>query len=192
MRLHDPRGLRIGAMALVAAVLTGLGLTGCGGSHEPEPAIGLAIAVSRHANMPAVPVSELQQLIPDRLPGGSRVVIIGIDGSADGVPIYDKTIKRPEDPNAADPLAPEEAATSVAGRLKPKFEASSADTAESDPYAAIARAALGIREVEGTKKLVIMDSMVHRRPDAAAAPRSRRRRRGRLGKHRRGRQTSRI
>ena len=152
---------RLGVLSAVGALLAGVGLTGCT-APEPEAPIGLAIAVSKHANGPAVPVSELQQLIPERLPGGSRVVIIGIDGSSDGVPIYDKSIKRPDDPSAADPLAAEEAAASVAGRLKGKYDdpAATADTAEADPYAAIARAALSIREVEGTKKLVIIDSML--------------------------------
>jgi hypothetical protein len=84
--------LSLGALASVAALLSGIGLVGCG-HPEPEAPLGLAVAVSKHANGPAVPVAELQQLIPDRLPGGSRVVIVGIDGSADGVPIYDKSIK---------------------------------------------------------------------------------------------------
>ena len=154
------RAWRTTALTAAIAVLAGVGLTGCGGSTQPEPPVGLAIAVSKHANGPAVPVSELQQLIPDRLPGGSRVVIIGIDGSAAGVPIDDKSIKKPEDPSAADPLAPEEDAASLRGRLPAKYEAAVADTPESDPYAAISRAALGIRDVAGPKKLVIIDSML--------------------------------
>jgi outer membrane protein OmpA-like peptidoglycan-associated protein len=151
---------RMGAATSLVALLAGAGLAACGGPAEAEPPVGLAIAVSKHANGPAVPVSELQQIIPDRLPGGSHVVIIGIDGSADGVPIYDKSIKKPDDPSAADPLAAEEDAASVSGRLKPKYEAAAADTTEADPYAAIARAALGIRDVVGPKKLVIIDSML--------------------------------
>ena len=55
---------------------------------------------------------------------------------------------------------PSHRSASVSGRLKPKYEAAVADTAEADPYGAIARAALGIRDVEGPRKLVVIDSKV--------------------------------
>ena len=158
MSLPTRRKLSFAAAAAVLGALAGL--SGCFKPAEPEQPLGLAIVVGRHANAPAVPASDVQAIIPDRLPGGSRVVVIGVDGSNDGVPVLDKSIKVADDPSAEDPIAAEEAAANVRGKAKIKYEASRADAVESNPYAAIARAALGISQVPGEKKLVVVDSMI--------------------------------
>ncbi|MEU4191405.1 OmpA family protein [Kribbella sp. NPDC026611] len=136
----------------LAATLVGCGHTDNPGGGPPPPSA--AVVLSVHQNAPKIPAQQVMDALPP-VTNGSRLIAVGVDGTVDGVDIYDATISA-----AGAKLDRRNAVSSARIAFGKALDAAGAGAAESDPLGAIAVAARRLHDGAGDKTLIIADSLL--------------------------------
>ena len=142
------------ALSLCVAALVAVAIVGCA-EEEPGPSSGLAFVIGARANSPQVPVETLMRHIDDDLTEGSMVSVTGIDGAVDGVELAREVVG-----DESTSYDKENAALDRNAKISKSFKNAAAIEPEADVLGAISAGARSISSVEGTKTMVIADSML--------------------------------
>jgi outer membrane protein OmpA-like peptidoglycan-associated protein len=146
--------LRIPILGALLAVALLFSLAACSPT-PPDNAAGIAFVVGDRANSALPDAVALARHIPSTMPVGSVITVTGVDGSPDGVAQPSFTLV-----DQGDSYDNSDELLGGVSRIKRELASATATSAQADVLGAISTAARSISTVDGTRTILINDSMV--------------------------------
>lgn len=147
--------IAVGAAVPLIALAVAVGTAGCGQQAAPGPAVSLGLVLGERSNSVAVPWTAVQPLLPQTATAGTRVVVVGVDGSPNGKALFDGRVgQHSYSGDSADDLARLRAGVHRA------VDSAVAAQPEADPLGAIATVARSLTAGPVPCSIVVDDSLV--------------------------------
>ena len=150
------RRLAVLSVGVSATVGAALGLAACGGKDAPpttKQSYGFVVGDRSNTKVPSI--DELIDKLPLDLVPESKVAVFAVDGSNNGVELYNKPVEKTE--NQMDQAG---VSSQVLSDIRGALEEAKPTAPEANTLGAIGSAANALRDTDGNKTLVVADSML--------------------------------